>query len=99
MTEVNRETLQSLVRVGRGDVADAVRSVRGSVIVAAASGQRWWREQVFDVGEPHCRNAVTTATVGAVQEALFAAFPDVTVRYIFETHDGRMRRLLELDWS
>ncbi len=99
MTDVNRETLQSLVRVGRGSVADAVRSVRGSVIVAAASGQRWWREQVFDDREPHGPTAVTTATVGAVQEALFAAFPGVTVRYIFEMCGGRMRRLLELDWS
>lgn len=103
MAEVNREMLQRIAYdsgCGGKSVEEALRSVRGSVITAAGRGQRWWREEVFDASMESCgRGAVTTATVGAVQEGLFAAFPGTTVRYVFESYGGRVRRILEVDWS
>lgn len=103
MAELSRDMLQRLTNKSRGDtdpVDTAVRSVRGSVILAASRGQRWWSEEVFDADHPH-RHAVTTATVGAVLEKLFRIFPDSVVRYVYEAspRSGRMRRILEIDWS
>lgn len=97
MASVSRDMLQRIAHPGGSSVEDAVRTVRGNIITSAGRGQRWWREEVFETAVG--RGAVTTATVGAVQEALFRCFPDVTVRFIYETHGGRMRRILEIDWS
>ena len=103
MAEVSREMLQRIAYDTRAEnkcLDTVIRSVRGNVISAAGRGQRWWREEVFDAAVDCCgRGAVTTATVGAVQEALFMAFPGTTVRYVFESYGGRMKRILEVDWS
>jgi len=99
MTEISRDMLQRLGGSGpsNGSLERVLRTVRGSIITTAARGQRWWREEVFDVANG--RDAVTIENVGAVLEELFRAFPDTTVRYIYEGDGRLMRRILEVDWS
>lgn len=96
MTEVSRDMLQRIGYDNRGSssLESVVRTIRGNVITAAARGQRWWIEEVFDGSAG--RGAVTTALVRAVMEELVRSFPGVSIRYVLE---GGLRRILEIDWS
>ena len=100
MTEVPREMLQRIGYdnriVGGSTLESVIRTVRGNMITAAARGQRWWCEEVFDRAAG--RGAVTTAHVRAVMEELARSFPGVSIRYVLEG-GPQMRRLLEIDWS